>query len=44
MFKPRNCYESKTNPNYNSNNYYEFAGKDNFKAVEIEIFKVIEEI
>ena len=44
MFKPKNCYESKTNLNYNSNNDYEFAGKNNFKAVEIEIFKVIEEI
>ena len=41
MFKPRNSYESKTNPSYNSNNAYEFAGKNEFKAVEIEVFKVI---
>ena len=41
MFKPGNSYESKTNPSYNSNNAYEFAGKDGFKAIEIEVFKVI---
>ena len=41
MFKPRNSYESETNPSYNSNNAYEFAGKNEFKAVEIEVFKVI---
>lgn len=42
MFEPRNSYESKTIPNYNSYNQYEFAGKNGFKAVEIEIFKVYE--
>ena len=41
MFIPRNSYESKTISSYNSNNAYEFAGKDGFKAVEIEVFKVI---
>ena len=41
MFNPKNSYTSKINPNYNSFNEYEFTG-DNFKAVEIEIFKVIE--
>ncbi len=41
MFKPRNSYESETISSYNSNNAYEFAGKDRFKAVEIEVFKVI---
>ena len=41
MFLPVNSYESKTIPNYNSFNEYEFAGKDNFKAVEIEIFQVL---
>ena len=41
MFKPRNSYESGTNPSYNSNNAYEFAGKNEFKAVEMEVFKVI---
>lgn len=42
MFSPRNSYESKNNINYNSFSDYEFAGKDQFQAVEIEVFQVIE--
>ena len=42
MFLPRNSYESKNNINYDSLNDYEFAGKNNFQAVEIEVFQVIE--
>lgn len=41
MFNTANSYESETNPNYNSLNEYEFAGKNGFQAVEIEIFQVI---
>ena len=42
MFSPRNSYESKNNINYNSFSDYEFAGKDQFQADEIEVFQVIE--
>ena len=40
MFAPQNSYEYETIPDYNSFNKYEFAGKNNFKAIEIEVFKV----
>ena len=40
MFEPKNSYESETIPDYNSLNKFEFAGKNNFKAIEIEVFKV----
>ena len=42
MFSPRNSYERKNNINYNSFSDYEFAGKNYFQAVEIEVFQVIE--
>ena len=41
MFKPKNAYESGTISAYNSNNKFEFAGKNNFQAVEIEVFQVL---
>ena len=40
MFEPKNSYESETIPDYNSFNKHEFAGKNHFKAIEIEVFKV----
>ena len=40
MFKPANAYESETIPDYKSFNKYEFAGKNNFQAIEIEVFSV----
>ena len=41
MFNPKNAYESKTIPDYNSFNQFEFAGKNNFQAIEIEVFQVL---
>ncbi len=41
MFKPKNSYESSEIEAYNSKNKYEFAGKDYFQAVEIEVFQVL---
>ena len=41
MFKPKNAYESSTISAYKSFNKFEFAGKNNFQAVEIEVFQVL---
>ena len=40
FFNPLNAYESETIPDYNSFNNYEFAGRNNFETVEVEVFQV----
>ena len=40
IFESKNSYEAETIPDYNSFNKYEFSGKNNFKAIEVEVFKV----
>ena len=41
FFNSSNAYENATIPDYNSFNEYEFAGRNNFEAVEVEVFQVI---